>query len=255
MMATLIDVHCHLDRYEDEAAVLQRARDAGVFINYVTFLPSDFVRYREQYRDTPGIEVGIGFHPMASLGRFPWTDQLDLHREMEIFGEYSDRSRWIGEVGLDFTVDGVPFQRMQRRMIEAVLDAPTVSGKFLTVHSRAAEYEMVDRLVAAGVKRAAFHGNGFTGELAELEYVLDAGFAFSVVSSMFYDDERRAIVEAIPRDRVIAESDAPFGIVDGRALEPHEVVLVRSELAGMWGMDEASVGRILADNTARLLTG
>ena len=79
-------------------------------------------------------------------------------------------------------------------MLAAVLEASSVKDKFMTVHSRAAEREVVDALTEAGVTRAAIHGNGFTGTVEHLTYALDAGYCFSVVPSMLSDDRGREIV-------------------------------------------------------------
>lgn len=248
------DTHVHLDRFDDLDGVVGRARRAGVTMMYVTFLPSDYVRARDRYADADDVVVGLGFHPMASQGWFPWVEEIDLDREIELYPALSEGAAWIGEIGLDHTPGGAPFKDRQARMIEAVLGAPTVSEKFATVHTRDALREAVDRLAAAGVTRAAIHANGFTEGVAEIEYLLDAGYSFSVVPSLFFREDGRALVDALPPERVLLETDGPFGIVGDRALEPADVAIAIHELGRHWGIGREEVVRVLAENLERLKT-
>ena len=57
-----------------------------------------------------------------------------------------------------------------------------------------------------------------------------------------------------PTMSTLLETDGPFGIVDGRALEPHEVTTGLTPLAQAWGTDEAGVRRQLAANLSKLVT-
>ena len=161
---------------------------------------------------------------------------------------------WIGEIGLDYTPDGAPHKKRQARMLDAVLAAPTVIDKFASVHTRHAMREAVDRLAAAGVLRAAIHANGFTEGVPEIEYLVDAGYSFSVVPSLFFKEGGRKIVEAVPPDRVLVETDGPFGIIGERTLEPADTLIAVGELARLWSVDEAEVTRIVAHNLDRLKT-
>ncbi|HEY1510554.1 MAG TPA: TatD family hydrolase [Solirubrobacteraceae bacterium] len=254
MSAPVTDTHVHLDRLDDLAGAMTRARRAGVTVMYVTFLPSQYVEARDLFAEADDVVVGLGFHPMASQGWFPWMPTIDLDAEIELYPTLSESAIWIGEIGLDYTSDGAPHKQRQLQMLNAVLAAPTVRDKFATVHTRDAMREAVDRLAAAGVTRAAIHANGFTEGVPEIEYLLDAGYSFSVVPSIFFNDDGRQIVEAIPPDRVLIETDGPFGVIDDRTLEPADAWIAVTELARLWSVDEEQVTRIVADNLDRLKT-
>ena len=240
------DVHCHLDRLDDPHALAVRAAECGIQIFHVTFLPSDYAGLPV----VQGVSRGLGFHPMASRGAFPWCESIDIERELELFVELAPGAPWIGEVGLDSSPEGAPFRELQDRMLESVLGAPTVADKFITVHSRYAIGDVLAALRDAGATRAAIHGNGFTGGVEEIEAVLDAGFSFSLVPSLLHDERGRAVIAAVPRDRMLVESDAPFGTV-----EPDELGDAVRRLAELWRTDEDGVAQQLAANLARLLAG
>jgi TatD DNase family protein len=245
------DVHCHVERHDDPRAVAERAAEAGVAIFHVTFLPSDYAALE----DVPGTSRGLGFHPMAARGAFPWQESIDIERELDLFVELAPGAPWIGEVGLDSSPEGAPVRELQDRILATVLSAPGVSDRFITVHSRYAIEDVLSALTRAGATRAAIHGNGFTGGVTEIEAVLDAGFSFSLVPSMFYEERGRAVIESVPRDRMLVESDAPFGIVDGRAVEPAELGDAVARLAELWQTTEEDVSQQLAANLVRLVAG
>src|SRR5689334_20412359 len=180
MSAPVTDTHVHLDRLADLDGAMARARHAGVTMMYVTFLPSQYAEARDLFADADDVIVGLGFHPMASQGWFPWVPTIDLDAEIELYPTLSASAVWIGEIGLDYTSEGAPFKQRQLQMLNAVLTAPTVRDKFASVHARAAMREAVDRLTAAGLTRAAIHANGFTEGVPEIEYLVDAGYSFSV---------------------------------------------------------------------------
>ncbi len=254
MTAPVTDTHVHLDRLDDLEGAVTRARQAGVTMMYVTFLPSQYVEARESFADADDVVVGLGFHPMASQGWFPWVPAIDLDAEIELYPTLSASAVWIGEIGLDYTSDGAPYKQRQLQMLDAVLTAPTVRDKFATVHTRDAMREAVDRLAAAGVTRAAIHANGFTEGVPEIEYLVEAGYSFSVVPSLFFSDRGRQIAEAVPPDRLLFETDGPFGVIGDRKLEPADARIAVTELARLWSVDEDEVTRIVAGNLDRLRT-
>lgn len=244
----VVDTHCHLDRYDDFDGVVARARAAGVEMMFVTFLPSDYLRLAPAMADAEGIDLGLGFHPMASRGFFPWQERIDIDAELELFAETVDDVPWIGEIGLDFSPDGAPHRELQERMLDTILSLDAVRERFLSIHLRYALRETVDALVAARVPRATIHGNGFTGDVADARYALDAGYYVSAVVPMLYDDAGREVVRSVPRDRLLLETDGPFGILDGEAMEPAGTALGVARVAELWGVSEEEVAEQLAAN-------
>lgn len=245
------DSHCHPDRFDDMPGVLARAREAGVEVFFVTFLPSDFERYRE--RDFgAGVRLGLGFHPMASRGQFPWRPEIDIDHELELFAALAPHADWIGEIGYDFSPEGGAFRDVQERVLDTILGVPGVTEKFLSIHSRFAQRECVDVLRAAGAERVVMHGNGFTGDVEDVRYVIDAGFCLSLVVSNFFDERGRSIIMAAPPDRVLIETDAPFGIVDGCPVEPCQLGMALEHLAVAWGMSQADAAAQLDANLKKV---
>ena len=100
MSIRLSDSHAHLDledHFPDQAAVLLRAREAGVLlvINVATGL-TDAPQVIETARTSPGIVAVIGVHPH---GAGAMTDQ-----DLEALDSLASDPKVvaIGEIGLDF---------------------------------------------------------------------------------------------------------------------------------------------------------
>ncbi|MEU6055831.1 TatD family hydrolase [Streptomyces xanthochromogenes] len=64
---------------------------------------------------------------------------------------------WIGEIGLALSPAGRPSRRAQLRIFEAILSEPRATALPLTIHSRGAELETIERLAQAGAPRAILH--------------------------------------------------------------------------------------------------
>jgi TatD DNase family protein len=145
----------------------------------------------------------------------------------------------VGEVGLDFSREGQASRRRQIQVFEAVLAHSAIRSKVLTVHSRRAEVETIDRLVEAGVP-AILHW--YSGAVKHIERALDAGMCFSVNPAMLRSPSGLRVLAAVPSERILVETDGPYVRTDGRHVEPDDVPVVVRALAERWGMTPAEAG-------------
>lgn len=226
-MSLFVDSHCHLDRFDDPAAVLAAAARADVVTVAVTELPSRFQLLRTQLRGDR-LRIALGFHPLAV--------PRELAHELSLFARLLERTDYVGEVGLDYSHRGRDSARRQRDVFEGILSLPQIRAKVLTVHSRRAEKETVELLAAVGVT-AILHW--YSGPLEQIENALAAGLFFSVNGAMLRSDSGRRIIAALPRDRVVTETDGPYTKTAGRPSEPRDVPAVVAELARAWSMTTA----------------
>lgn len=210
--------------------MLAAADRAGVVTVAVTELPAGFQMLQTQLRGRERVRVALGMHPLVSA--------RNVAHELALFRRLLARTDYIGEVGLDHSQQGRESSRRQRDVFESILALPNVRRKVLTVHSRRAEKETIDLLAAAGAT-AILHW--YSGPLGPIERALEAGLYFSVNPAMLRSRNGRRIIQALPRERVVTETDAPYTKVGGRPAEPRDVPAVVAELARIWGLtaDEA----------------
>jgi TatD DNase family protein len=53
---------------------------------------------------------------------------------------------------------------------------------------------------------------------------------------MLFSDKGRALVAGMPPNRVVTESDGPFGMLNGQRALPWDVEVVVSQLAIVWNV-------------------
>ncbi|MBB5295823.1 Tat protein secretion system quality control protein TatD with DNase activity [Deinococcus metallilatus] len=141
---------------------------------------------------------------------------------------------YVGEVGLDGSGHGRAFLELQRASFEFVLEALGRRTHLMSIHSRGAEAEVLDRLSAHGVQRAVFHW--YTGPLRLVDAILSAGHAFSVNPAMMRSASGRRIIAQIPADRLLTESDGPHIRLEGQAQDPRAIPALVAELAPTLGL-------------------
>ncbi|WP_083473886.1 TatD family hydrolase [Frankia sp. R43] len=239
--ATLTDTHCHIDAYDDPLAVLDEARAAGIHVVAVTEDPGKHRLLRARLGRRAGVDVALGLHPLRAGAASP--------HELTRFLRLLPQSMWIGEIGLDFSRAGVQTRHQQLRVFEAILAIPELRTRPVTVHSRGAERETITRLAQAGV-RAILHW--YTGPLTVIDDALTAGLFFSINPAMIRTKKAAALLQYIPRDRVLLETDGPYARHGGRPARPVDLVSTLENLASLWDTSAAETRTTVSDNLHRL---
>lgn len=228
----MIDFHCHLDLYPDPRAVAERASRAGIYVLSVTTTPKAWRGTVKLAEGLPRVRTALGMHPQLAHER---------HAEMALFEGLLDQTRYVGEVGLDGSPELKPHADVQRRVFDRALSAcAKAGGRILSIHSRRATDEVLDALVRkrdAGVP--VLHW--FSGTTRQLERAVGLGCWFSVGPSMLANAKGMALISAMPRERILTETDGPFCTLDGRPLEPGDVASAEVGLARVWKCSAAEV--------------
>ncbi len=199
----LIDTHFHLDLMDNMHLLIQELRTANVGIIAVGTTPKAYEREQQFCMGAENIHVGLGMHPQLIAER---------EHETELFLSLMRKSRYIGEVGLDFNSDFISFKDQQiscfRKVVNACSDE---GGKILSIHSVKATGTVIDELSDAGTFRnniCIFHW--FTGSTFERRRAIEAGAWFSVNPRMLKTKGGQETIKEIPANRILLETDAPF---------------------------------------------
>lgn len=224
MTATFTDTHLHLDfeQLGDELeAVLERARAAGVkrFITVGTTLERSrkCVELATAHDD---IWAAVGVHPSDSteLAAPDGTvDQMVVDQLKEL--AVHPRTVAVGEIGLDFFRDTNPPEDAQRAAFEAQAALSVAAGRPVIIHSRAAEEASLAPLGEHAVRVRDADGRQepgvvhcFTGSLEYAEQVLELGYLIGFTAPVGYpkNDDLREVVQRVPLEKLLLETDAPF---------------------------------------------
>jgi TatD DNase family protein len=240
----LIDTHCHVDLYRDFAGLIEETESAQVYTVAVTNAPSVFRRCVSLTEGRRFIRTALGLHPQL-VGR--------RHRELDLMLGLLPETKYVGEVGLDFETRDPEERALQRKVFAGILERCADSpDKVLTVHSRRAAAEVIDLIGDSYPCKVILHW--FSGSLRELEKAVSHGFYFSVNPAMISSAKGRQIVSAVPRDKLLTESDGPFVTVDGRPARPRDVEVVVRGLADLYASTASQVAGTLYDNFRSILT-
>lgn len=251
----LIDTHCHLD-FAGNAAELAAAYAACGGALTGTCDPRDFDRVCAILAPyAPRVRVGLGLHPW-------WVaDGTCGEGEVALFERLAPAVPLISEVGLDFQPRHADTRDAQIEAFERVCAAAArPSAEFprriMSIHSSAAAACVLDVLERTGCLDACiciFHW--FSGSQEELTRAIESGCLFSVNERMLKTKRGRAYARAIPKDRLLIETDFP-GKPGTTALAVDvapRLERTMSLLAAARGDDARSLASAIADASERLL--
>ena len=208
---TVIDIGANLahDSFDsDRDAVLQRAREAGVERIVVTGSSADSSRKAlELARTHPGVLYATaGLHPHHASEYSAEHEALfrDLAKHDEVVA--------LGECGLDYFRDLSP-RADQRRAFAAQLALAATARKPVFLHQRDAHADFLPMLKEHRPQLADAVVHCFTDTQAALEECLALDCYIGITG--WVCDERRGLalretVKAIPDDRLLVETDAPY---------------------------------------------
>jgi TatD DNase family protein len=239
----LIDTHCHVDLYPDYRCLIEETDRAQIYTIAVTNTPSVFRHCLALTEGKRFIRTALGLHPQLVGER---------HRELGLMLELLNETKYIGEVGLDFTTQDERERSLQREIFSKILDKCAESGdKVLTIHSRRATAEVVDMIGDSYPGNIILHW--YSGSPKVLETALSFGYYISINTSMITSAKGREIVMKIPRDRLLTESDGPFVKVSGRPARPSDMAHVIEGLAGMWAVEKTLAADTVYENFRDML--
>jgi TatD DNase family protein len=245
----MIDTHAHLDGFEDPAAVLARARAAGVerVVTVATSVPSAREALELCERED-GVYAALGLHPHEAGG----VGERELEELRDLLAH--PKAVAVGETGLDYHRDLAPRKR-QAEVFQAQRALAVERGLPLVVHTRAADEDTVAALrrLPAGVA-VVLH---CFSSAALLEPALERGWYVSFAGNVTYPKapELRWAAARVPAERLLVETDSPYLApqpVRGRRNEPAYVVHTLAALAEVRGEDSTALAARIDANAAQL---
>lgn len=259
----MIDSHCHLDVdafAPDRAEVLARAAAAGVtdvVVPGVDRASWSAIAALARAGSAPRCHPAYGVHPVA----LPATEPAEDAQDLEILREFLTRERpaAVGECGLDSTLDleRAPLDRQERVLraqlaLAAGLDLPVI------LHARGPRTNalLADLLDAHCPPRGGVV-HSYSGGVDLVRRFLPHPLFFGFAGPATWPNARRvrAAIQAVPLDRLLAETDAPDQAPEGRRpgrSEPAYVAEIVAALASLRGESVAEVAAATAGNARRL---
>ena len=258
----LFDTHAHyIDaRFEEEYeggadALLPEVFASGVsYIINVGTNPENSIRAVEQAKKYEGMLSAVGIHP-TDCEYLSGTPDAELLRIRELLDKKEENKIVaLGEIGFDYHYDDTDkekqaeyFERQIRLALE--YDLPVI------IHDRDAHGDCFDTVRKYPELRGVFHSYSGSREMA-LDLVRRGWYiSFSGVISFKNAPRVREVAAAVPRDRILIETDCPYlapvpfrGKLNHSGLMSHTL----SALADCVGEDEKILSEQLLKNSFEL---
>lgn len=238
----LFDTHSHLDLLKSFDYTIQEIEKKKIYTIAVTNLPILYQKLTAKI-NSKYIKPALGFHPeLIEQYQKYIPDMWTLLPE----------AKYIGEVGLDFRV-GKNSKVLQTHFFEElILRCNDLGGKILTVHSRGSANEVISIIGDTFNSKYILHW--YSGNIKDLNKALVNGAYFSINYTMVTSSSGQKIIENLPNDRLLLESDAPFVMLNKNTFFSTldiEKIIIR--LADLKNLDIEEMKSILWSNFKSIL--
>jgi TatD DNase family protein len=251
----LVDSHCHLDYYTpmEFPEILSRAAAAGVneMVTIGTTLAQS-ERLLPMTEAFANLWCTIGVHPHhAAEAPVPIPETLaEMTRHPRVIG--------IGESGLDYFYNKSP-RDIQADSFRSHIRGARLAGVPLCIHARDADDDIALILQQEhdidGKFDFLLHCFSSTRRLAEAALELGGYISFSGILTFPRSTELREIAKAVPLDRLLVETDAPYLApvpFRGKRNEPAWVAHTAKVLAELRGLTPEGLADLTTSNFRRL---
>jgi TatD DNase family protein len=245
-----VDSHCHLEMEsydEDRKIVIDNSTQEGLqYMLTVGTEEAHFDKVIEIIDKYQSVYGALGVHPHNSSEYNPVVaDKIRAYaKHRKIVG--------YGEVGLDFFKNHSPRENQIKAFREQIELAQELHLPII-VHSRDAKEETLKVL-----KELYRAGNGgvihcYSYDLEYVKKFLDMGFYISIPGTITYknNEELTKVVEYVPDDKILAETDAPFLTPHphrGKRNVPSFVKHTIEKMAQIRGQDMEELASAMCDN-------
>ena len=104
--------------------------------------------------------------------------------------------------------------------------------RFVSLHSRGAESKVLELLEEFNIQSAIFHW--YSGSLTVLDQAVQSGHYFSINPAMIRSKKGRNIIDCIPVNRILTESDGPHIQLRNQPVKPTDIKSVLEVLGDIW---------------------
>lgn len=253
-MRGLVDTHCHLDAAEfdlDRDAVVAAAQQAGVLAMVLPAIE------RANFDAVMAIAArhaccfpALGIHPMY-VNRADHDDLEALRQKLD-----ADRPVAVGEIGLDYFVEGFDAARQEFFFVEQLKLAREFDLPVL-LHVRRAQDAILKQLRRIRVKGGIAHA--FNGSRQQADAFIKLGFKLGFGGAMTYPRALRIreLAATLPLESIVLETDAPDmppeWLANGARNSPENLPRIAQVLADLRGENMAEMVDVIGLNVVEVM--
>jgi TatD DNase family protein len=244
----LIDAHAHLDKYGDllDQALREIEKEQIFTIATAMDLPS-YLELQKIGEHSELVLPTFGIHPRRAA---EYGDRLH-----EI-GRHIESSPAIGEIGLDFHwVKDTSTYPAQKKVLEYFIAAAREQKKFVNLHTKGGEKEILDLLEKYDIKRSIIHW--YSGPMDILHRMIEVACYFTIGVEVQFSDYIKSIAKAVPDHLLLTETDNPGALGWLKKTDevgmPTAIKTVVEELASLRRLTPEEIESLVHTNFTRLI--
>ncbi|HEO1806222.1 TPA: TatD family hydrolase [Acinetobacter baumannii] len=239
-----MDLHCHLDLYPNPLELAHKVNERCEFTLLVTTSPKAWIATSKRMKIFNNIKVALGLHPEIAHLKYD---------ELSLFLDNIKNTRFIGEIGLDGSPKYKDTFELQVQIFDKVMDECNLHGnKVISIHSRGAVKEVLNILLKyPKCGKPILHW--YTGNLKDLQIAIKLGCRFSIGLQMLKTKKGIEIINNIPKELILLETDGPFVSLDNNFTYPWDTEKIIPYLSEVWGVNKDICCNQLRDNLNKLL--
>ena len=240
----MIDLHSHLDLYENALKLLPLVSKRNVFTLVVTTSPRAWEATSRVFAGFDNIKIALGLHPEIAQKK---------KNELELLLSSIHKTRFLGEIGLDNSPRFRDSLELQKAIFNDVLaESERLGGRIISIHSRGAATQVLDVLEKyprAG--KPIMHW--FSGSIREVQRAISIGCWFSVSPAMLRSAKGLRLLKELPINKILPETDGPFTTQNSAPYMPWEAMQIIPEMHKLSGLSHQELCLQMKSNLATLL--
>lgn len=251
------DSHLHLTLpspygYEAQDRNVAIKRAVGNGIGLVVDLGVDLDTSKKVVDLTESVDIVWG-----AVGLHPWWVSKDISaEELSQIEDLSSNTKvkFIGETGLDLTVNGENIDIQKKVFVEMIQLAKKVDLP-LNMHCGQAHEEMVEIIFSEGAPNRGLliHDSSPKDKEITKKYLeLDAYISIGR-SGLDPSDVAKEVINSIPSDRLVLETDSYGQSYREENYEPSSIVVIAKNVADIRGVSIDTIEDITTANLKRLM--
>ena len=244
----LIDIHCHLDNellsknipnLIDDCKAKKMHSIINNGLNYESNVST--LKLAKTYEI---IKAALGLYPIEAE-KITITDFKKL-REL-IFKKSKDIIS-LGEIGLDGKYG--KNIKLQEEYFQLLIEISKEINKPVIVHSRQAEAKVVEMLKLNKHEKVVMHS--FTGNKKVTKEVINNNWYFSIPPAILNSKHFQFLVEIIPIDNLLTETDSPYQYTNNEFNKPYFVEYSLKMISQIKNIDFDTTSKIIFTNYKKI---
>ena len=244
-----VDVHAHLNEEifdKDREKILKDCKEKGILVVNCSGEPKAN-RKALKLLKYPNLKLCLGLYPIQASE----MKDADFFKELDFIAGQKEKLVGLGEVGIDYYwIKDDAKRHIETERFREIIWFANKHKLTLNVHSRDAEPETISLLAKTAHVPVIMHSFGGEPEFAMAG--AKHGFYFSFAPILVRSNKHHRLVEAIPIQNILTETDCPYLGPTRERNDPRNIPLIVEKIAEIKNIVVEDCRKHLVENAKRV---